>query len=278
MRALINACLFSACLSGIIFIQSCKNTPAAIPFPEHETEFSQPATMPFKFSEPKKIKWETPNPDSIRPITETKLDFNRLPSKPFDIGDFRPLLKPMDETKFDLNSLPDTTFDLNKLPSQKITFQVSMLGQPIRTKASKPRIRDKATQSIFEYGLDQGLASGGGIPAMFQDSRGFLWIGTYNGIYRFDGENFDLYTAAEGLSDFPYTQSLSEDSQGQIWAYTGGGIDVINLKDGVLKHLGTLQGLMNKDFWGSVEDSMGNILSLIHISEPTRQAEISYAV
>jgi signal transduction histidine kinase/ligand-binding sensor domain-containing protein len=259
MKTFVNFCLLSACLSGIIFIQSCKYTPSGIPFPEHETEFAQPVTMPYKLSEPKKIKWESPNPDSIKPITETKLDFNKLPSKPFDIGDFRPFKKPMNGMKFDLNSLPVTTFDLDKLPSQKITFKVSMLGQPIRTKATKPRIRDKAAQSIFAYGLDQGLASGGAITAMFQDSRSFLWIGTSNGLYRFDGENFDLYTAAQGLSDFPYIKSLSEDSQGQIWAYTGGGIDVINLKDGVLKHLGSSQGLTNNDFWGSMEDSIGNI-------------------
>lgn len=247
-------------VSGIIFLQACQTTPSEIPFPEHETEFSQPVSMPYKFGEPKKIKWESPNPDSIKPVTETKLDFNKLPFKPFDIGDFRPLLKPMDEIKFDLNSLPDTVFDFDKLPTQKITFKVSILGQPIRTKATKPHIHDKATKSIFEYGLDQGLSSGGAIPSLLQDSRSFLWICTANGLYRYDGENFDLYTATQGLTSFSLISSLSEDHKGQIWTFSPVSIDIIDLNDGVLKHLVTSpEFLVDIDIFSSLVDSEGKI-------------------
>ncbi|HYM94041.1 MAG TPA: two-component regulator propeller domain-containing protein, partial [Chitinophagaceae bacterium] len=259
MNPFVNKRQLFVCALGIIFIEACNSVPPAIPFPENETEFSQPVSMPFKFSEPKKITWETPNPDSIKPITETKLDFNKLPSKPFDIGDFHPLKKPMDEINFDLNHLPDTVFDLNKLPSQKFTFRISLLGQPIRTKATKPRIREKATQSIFEYGLDQGLATGGVIYTMFQDSRSFLWISTGNGLYRYDGENFDLYTATQGLTSFAFIHSLSEDHNGQIWAFSPGSIDIIDLNNGVLKHLVASQKFIVDDVFSSLVDSQGKI-------------------
>ena len=241
-----------------VFVPGCKNDVQHVPFPEQETEFLQPVSLPFQFSEPKKVKWEMPNPDSIKPVRDAKLDFNKLPFDSFDIGDFRPMPKPMEESKFSLNNLPDTVFDLEKLPSQKFKFKVSLLGQPIRTKALRPRIRDKATQSIYEYGLDQGLSTGGGLGPIFQDSRGFLWIGTANGLHRFDGENFELYTPASGLTNFNNIEDLNEDSQGQIWAY-GTGIDVINLEQGIIKHLDISQGLISNEVRFTMEDSLGNI-------------------
>ena len=117
----------------------------------------------------------------------------------------------------------------------------------------------KLRRSIFEYGLDQGLATGGVINTMFQDSRSFLWISTGNGLYRYDGENFDLYTAAQGLASFPFINSLSEDHNGQIWAFSPGSIDIIDLNDGVLKHLVTSPKFTVDDIFSSLVDSQGKI-------------------
>ncbi len=232
------------CAAGMVIFQSCQHTPRNIPFPADETEFSQPVSYPFTFSEEKKIKWAEPNPDSIKGITESKMDFDKLPSEPFDIGEFHPLPRPIEVNHFDLNNLPDTPIDINHLPSQKFAFKVSLLGQPIRTKAMRPRIRDKVNQGIFEFGQDQGLSTGGGIGSdLFQDSRGFLWIATLNGLYRFDGENFDLYTAAQGLDAFNSIGSISEDRDGQICVCNENGVDIIDFEDGIIRHLGTSQGL-----------------------------------
>jgi signal transduction histidine kinase/ligand-binding sensor domain-containing protein len=249
--------------AAICLFQSCQNTPANIPFPENETEFAQPVSVPYKFSESKKVKWEVSRFDSIKPVTIRKIDFKTLPSEPFELGDFHPLVKPIEVIKLNWNHLPDTVFDLDKIPSQKFSFVVSPLGQPIRTKAFRPRVRDKATQSIFEYGLDQGLSTGGGMGPIFQDSRSFLWIGTANGLYRFDGENFDLYTAASGLKNFISIGSLSEDSLGQIWTGNAEGFDVINLEQGIIKHVGIAQMLTGKDISSVMTDSLGNVWACI---------------
>jgi signal transduction histidine kinase/ligand-binding sensor domain-containing protein len=245
--------------TSIFILPSCQQPLRDIPFPGAETEFSQPVSAAFSFSDGEKIKWETPAPDTAKPFKEIKIDFERLPTNPFDLGDFSPLSKPMDETKFDLDHLPDTLLDLGSIPAKKINFKISQLGQPIRTKATRPHIRDKATQSIFEYGLDQGLNTGGGIGDMFQDSRGFLWIATLNGLYRFDGENFDLYTAAQGLNSFNSIGSISEDRQGQIWLANEEGIDIIDPGEGVLKHLGTPEGLSSNSIRNLMMDRLGKI-------------------
>ncbi len=259
MNRIRNICFLFLCVTGIFIFPSCKQAPRDIPFPAEETEFSQPVSSAFTFSAGERVKWETAKPDSTKPFKEIKIDFEKLPSQPFNLSDFKPMPKPIEETKFVLDDLPDTVFDLDKIPAKKFTFKVSQLGQPARTKATRPRIRDKATQGIFEYGLDQGLNTGGGIGDIFQDSRGFLWIGTLNGVYRFDGENFDLYTAAQGLNSFNSTEVISEDRQGQIWFGNENGIDILNLEEGVLKHLGTPQGLSSNVVNGFMMDRSGKM-------------------
>jgi len=51
---------------------------------------------------------------------------------------------------------------------------------------------------------------------IFQDSRGYLWIGTKGGVSKFDGEKFENFTRADGILGASTTQIL-EDSKGNIW-------------------------------------------------------------
>ena len=94
------------CGTGILIFTSCQEAPRDIPFPGDETEFSQPVSAAFTFSEGEKIKWETAKQDSTKPFKELKIDFEKLPSEPFNLSDFKPIPKPIEETKFDLGNLP----------------------------------------------------------------------------------------------------------------------------------------------------------------------------
>jgi signal transduction histidine kinase/ligand-binding sensor domain-containing protein len=243
----------------IIFSAACHNNDVNIPFPETETEFARPQSVPLVFSDPKNIHWEKPIPDSIKPVAESKIDFKKLPSKPFDIGSFTPLGKPLELLSSNINRLPDTSYDLNNLPSKKFTYSVSLIAQPIRIKALRPRVEEKSALTIFNYGLDQGFSSGGATGAIMKDSRGFLWIGSLNGLYRYDGENFDLYSTAQGLNAISGTESLYEDSHGQIWITGGNGVDVLSPELGIVKHLDTARGLLDNGTKYVLEDSSGNI-------------------
>ena len=57
----------------------------------------------------------------------------------------------------------------------------------------------EAQQYSFQsYGVDQGLTDLA-VRSLFQDARGFLWLSTENGIFRYDGTRFQAYTQAEGM-------------------------------------------------------------------------------
>lgn len=72
------------------------------------------------------------------------------------------------------------------------------------------------------YGINEGLVQSQ-IICMFQDSKGFMWIGTKGGVSRFDGVEFRNFTENDGLIN-DYVQQIREDSTGTIWFYTQKGL------------------------------------------------------
>ncbi len=64
------------------------------------------------------------------------------------------------------------------------------------------------------------------VNCFLKDSRGILWIGTYNGLNRFDGSNFYVYKKNKRRNSIinEVVQSLCEDKQGNIWGGTDKGI------------------------------------------------------
>lgn len=76
--------------------------------------------------------------------------------------------------------------------------------------------------------LDQsrGLSSGS-ITSIVQDEKGFLWIGTKNGIDRYDGFNFKVYSSGNSNLAANDISCLRIDTHQRIWAGTiGGGVSV----------------------------------------------------
>ncbi len=57
---------------------------------------------------------------------------------------------------------------------------------------------------------------------VFQDSKGFIWFATMNGVNRYDGKTFETFTTENGLSDNEVFK-ITEDSYGRIWFLTYNG-------------------------------------------------------
>src|SRR5271170_4560084 len=72
------------------------------------------------------------------------------------------------------------------------------------------------------YGEEEGLQSLA-VQVVLQDSAGFLWVGTQNGLYRYDGNRFTGFSKADGLPD-AHIESLHESIDGTFWVGTRFGL------------------------------------------------------
>ena len=92
-----------------------------------------------------------------------------------------------------------------------------------------------------EEGLPQNSVN-----AMLQDHRGYIWIGTFGGLARFDGERFTLFDSAN-TPGFGSDQifSLYESRSGALWIGTVDG-GLIRLQDGVATTYTERDGLPNR--------------------------------
>jgi len=81
--------------------------------------------------------------------------------------------------------------------------------------------------SFREY--TQGLGNLN-IQSLAQDRTGFLWVGTQNGLYRYDGSQFQSFGVAQGLPE-RMIQDLYVGMDGTLWVAASTGF-FFEQKDG----------------------------------------------
>ena len=89
-----------------------------------------------------------------------------------------------------------------------------------------PSLRAQFDHLSLEQGLSQTT-----VLCVLQDSKGYLWFGTTDGIARHTGnntlDNWTVYTTKDGLID-NFVQAICGDSDGHIWFGTKNGISVFD--------------------------------------------------
>jgi ligand-binding sensor domain-containing protein/anti-sigma regulatory factor (Ser/Thr protein kinase) len=85
-----------------------------------------------------------------------------------------------------------------------------------------------AQQHIFKnYTVNDGLVANS-VRRVFQDSKGFLWIATWEGLSKYDGHKFTNYSTANGLSH-NMINDFYESPDGKLYVATNNGsIDMVN--------------------------------------------------
>src|SRR6201988_171319 len=106
---------------------------------------------------------------------------------------------------------------------------------------------------VTENGLPQNT-----VQAIIQTRDGYLWVGTQEGLARFDGLNFTLFdkenTPAFKSNDIRF---LHEDQQGRLWVSTSYGL--VCRHNGQFTSFTVNEGLPDNSIGPIVEDTNGNV-------------------
>ncbi len=114
----------------------------------------------------------------------------------------------------------------------------------------------RLSQYIYDvWTTDDGLPMGV-VNAVLQTRDGYLWVATEQGLARFDGVRFEIYSTrtTPGLANNRIT-SLYEDSAGALWLTTDGGLAVY--RDGAFSSLTQDDGLPHAVVQAVLEDTDG---------------------
>ena len=127
-------------------------------------------------------------------------------------------------------------------------------GNPKVVQVGQPKIKSAGVLYNFtNYSIENGLQSQ--VIAQYEDSRGYMWFGTGDGIYRYDGKEFVNFSLREGLRGWS-VWTITEDQSGNLWFGTlGGGVYKYDGKS--LTHYTTEEGLSDNNIFSILEDLNG---------------------
>ncbi len=108
--------------------------------------------------------------------------------------------------------------------------------------------------SFKHYGPDEGLNTAVG--QLLQDRTGFLWVGTGNGLFRYDGARFERFGKESGLPAVSI-RSIHESADGTLWVATGAGLS--RFRRGAFEAVETGEGNDGPGLYAVASDRDGNL-------------------
>jgi ligand-binding sensor domain-containing protein/signal transduction histidine kinase len=100
---------------------------------------------------------------------------------------------------------------------------------------------------------------------LFQDSKGYMWIGTIDGLNRYNGSRFEVFRYSKDKPNSisgNYISAIAEDDEGNIWVGTSRGLNRINTHTSeIITYLPGVNGcnLSNYNITEILIDSKGDI-------------------
>ncbi|MFZ1423908.1 MAG: two-component regulator propeller domain-containing protein [Saprospiraceae bacterium] len=116
------------------------------------------------------------------------------------------------------------------------------------------------SQPVSVLNVNNGLSSGT-IECGLYDSRGFIWLGTRDGLHRYDGKNIIRYLPDESDSNAIHSKIISyiaEDPKGQLWIIGDNGLEVFILENNKFiflskAHFGDIGNFANISFYKDLD-------------------------
>jgi ligand-binding sensor domain-containing protein len=104
-------------------------------------------------------------------------------------------------------------------PSQRATGERTTMPFPLNESVVPGLLKLSDQQFIPTPGFEVANQQ---VSAIFQDRRGWIWVGTKGGAASFDGKSWRTWTTFDGLSGNA-VQAIAQDSSGRIWLGTDRG-------------------------------------------------------
>ena len=130
----------------------------------------------------------------------------------------------------------------------KKLITTTLVGITVLTPINKLSYAQSKNLIFNNINIEQGISQST-IEAIFQDSEGYLWLGTNDGLNRYNGYEFKIYNYEEYQNSISHNgiTDITEDKYGNIWVNTVSGVNKINKKTEKISNYTELNGKIKED-------------------------------
>lgn len=130
----------------------------------------------------------------------------------------------------------------------KKLITTTLVGITVLTPINKLSYAQSKNLIFNNINIEQGISQST-IEDIFQDSEGYIWLGTNDGLNRYNGYEFKIYNYEEYQNSISHNgiTDITEDKYGNIWVNTVSGVNKINKKTEKISNYTELNGKIKED-------------------------------